>query len=95
LTVPDDIRVYPTQRADGTMIVMLVNLGDSERLLELHIARETAMAEATLSTTRADDLDADALIEEQPRIVGADDAGSFSLRLPPWSISLLEGAGVG
>jgi hypothetical protein len=88
-TAGESVRVYPTRRADGTLAIVVLNLGAEEVSVSLGIAGAGSGVEAALTTARADSLGATELIEET-RVVVVVDGATLQLDLMPWSINLLE-----
>ena len=89
-SVGESLRVYPTRRADGTLAIVVLNLGADESALSLSIAGIGNSAGATLTTARTDDLEATELIEEGPLELAVADGGTMLMDLSPWSINLVE-----
>ncbi len=86
----DDVRIYPTRRADGSLAVILINVGAAPTSLDIGLAGTAPTVNGTLRTLRADDLRADDLIEDDPIAVTAADGQPLTMDLPAWSLSLLE-----
>ncbi len=87
------LRLYPTRRDDGSLAIVMLNLGAGVLTIDLDLG--VVGSTGTLTTVRADDLSADDLVEEADRPVAVTDAGMAELELAAWSMNVLEVASDG
>lgn len=83
-----DLRIYPTRHADGSLAVVVTNLGSGETTLGLDVT--SAGSSATLTTVRATDLTAVDLVDEVSGPITVVDGRTQPIVLPPWSINVVE-----
>ena len=89
----DRVRVYPTRRADGSLAVVLLNLGNDPIEFDLALTGIDALAggpRVSLATTRTDDPAGPDLIDGDPVPLDGFDDGTGTLALPAWSMNLME-----
>jgi hypothetical protein len=86
--LPRSLRVYPTRLDDGSIDLILLNLGEFDQRVTIRI--DGAKSTGTLASIVADEPDA-AELRDVPSIpVTAGDGNVFELDIPPWSISELS-----
>lgn len=90
-----NVHVYPTRRADGSLAIVLLNLGGNPVSFDLRVAGLDGQPTGTLRAWHAERLDATSLVEGTPRQVSIDDTAVVHLDLQAWSMSLLEVAAHG
>lgn len=85
--LPRSVRAYPTRHADGSIDMILLNLGELEQTLTIRV--HGAGSAATLASIVAGDPKATEMSHIPPIGINRGDAGVFEVALPAWSISEL------
>jgi hypothetical protein len=88
-TLPQTVHVYPSRHQDGRTSVILINLDDSDRSLDLEL-RSNEDPAGSIESLRAAELDATALIAGEPTSIDSGLDGQLRVRLPGYSLSLVE-----
>jgi hypothetical protein len=88
-TLPDSVHVYSSRHADGRASVIFINLDDSAQSFDLAFRRNQHPT-GSIQSLRADGLDATTLIAGATTPVSARSLGQMRVRLPAYSISLME-----
>lgn len=89
---PSDVRVYPTQDVDGSVRILVVHTGATERQLSIGFDTSEGKLTGTQAATWADELDATEMVLEEPSALREVDGGLVA-DLPPYSLSVLEVTG--
>jgi hypothetical protein len=87
-TPPDDVRIYPTRRADGSLVIVAINLGDEPTSTSVRIGGADGELGGTVSTWTAERLDGSELAAAWAPVATAD--GAATLDLPAWTIAVWE-----
>jgi hypothetical protein len=89
--VPANMSVFGTRRTDGTVVTLLVNLGEEPSVLTAAVDGVAGVMSSTVTTWYADELDAPSLVAVPP--VELDDVrvgAAVTLEMPSWSITVWE-----
>jgi hypothetical protein len=86
--LPDDVRLYPTRREDGSLLIIVLHLASESATFEVDLEGfEDGVA--TVSGFFADELDTTVYAEADGTWLGRV-SGTIVLPLRPWSISIVE-----
>jgi hypothetical protein len=85
--LPRSVRAYPTRHSDGSIDMILLNLGDLEQTVTIRV--HGAGPVATLASIVADDPKATEMRHIPPIGINPGEGGVFEVVLPAWSISEL------
>jgi hypothetical protein len=88
LGLPDGVRAYPTRLDDGSIDLILLNLGEVGQDITIRI--DGARPHGSLASVVGDDPDATEMRDVPPIFITAGNGNVFDVRLPPWSISELR-----
>ncbi len=85
----DHLRIYPTSSPDDTFAVIMINLAGNPAAVDVLVESDDGWVDGRLTSVRADELDADSLVEMDP--IEVDDGPRVSITLPAWSINVWSG----
>lgn len=90
---PDGVHIYPTLRDDGSLAIVMINLGSEPSSFDITLDGTAPDSLITLTSWRTDDLNADDLISDAPVTLTSDASDPVAVTLPAWSLNMLEVGG--